>query len=333
MKVIIPTAGKGTRLRPHTHTKAKPLAHVAGKPVLGHILDQLKKEDVSEIIFIIGYLGDQIKDYVNENYDFKTRFIVQKELKGQAHAIKLAKEFVDEDVLIWFVDTISDADISKLKNIKADGMIYVKEHEDPERFGIVFPDKNNVVEKIVEKPKNPPSNLANIGLYYTKDFKLLFECIDYLIEHDMQTKGEFYLVDAFNLMIKRGTKFLAEKVHIWEDCGKRETILKTNRYLLDKMHNNKKYDNITGSLIIKPVSIEDGVEIKNSIIGPYVSIAKDAKIKDSVVKDCIIGKGAVVNAAQLKESLIGDYAVVKGFYKRLNVGDNSEIIYGKDEGN
>ncbi|NQU97840.1 NTP transferase domain-containing protein [Candidatus Woesearchaeota archaeon] len=332
MQVIIPTAGKGTRLRPHTHTRAKPLFHVAGKPVLAYILDELKKVKVSEVIFIVGYLGDQIEEYVKKNYNFKTRFIIQKELKGQAHAIKLAEEYIKEDVAIWFVDTISDANIKKLKKTKGDGVIYVKEHEDPERFGIVFPNKKGVVEKIIEKPKNPPSNLANIGLYYTKDYKLMFECINELIRRDVQLKGEFYLMDAFNIMIKRGTKFIAETVNVWEDCGKPETLLATNRYLL-KNKKQKKRNGLNKSLIIEPVFIEEGVKVENSIIGPYVSVAKNAKIKNSIVKNSIIGKSSVVEDAQLKESLIAAFAKVKGAYKQLNVGEDSQIILGKDENN
>jgi len=329
LQVIIPTAGKGTRLRPHTHTTAKPLVHVAGKPVLAYILDDLKKVDVSEIIFIVGYLGNQIKEYVTKNYDFKTRFIVQEELKGQAHAIKLAQPYIKEDVLIWFVDTISDADISKLKTTKADGLIYVKEHEDPERFGIVFPDKQGFVEKIVEKPKNPPSNLANIGLYYIKDSKLLFESINHLIDHDMQTKGEFYLVDAFNIMIQKGAKFKSENVSVWEDCGKPETLLATNQYLLKKMP-PKTYDEVKNSLIINPVFIEKGVVVQNSIIGPFVSISKDANIKNSIIKNSIISERATIEDSQMKNSIIGVNACVKGTYNKLNVGDDSELIF---EGN
>jgi|TARA_B100000315_G_C14510881_1_gene556895 glucose-1-phosphate thymidylyltransferase len=329
LQVIIPLAGKGTRLRPHTHTKAKPLVHVAGKAVIGYILDELKKINVEEIIFIIGYLGEQIKDYVSKNYDFKTKFIVQKELKGQAHAINLAKPYIKEDVLIWFADTISNPNIKKLVREQADGLIYVKEHEDPERFGIVFPDKEGFIEKIIEKPKNPKSNLANIGLYYIKDYKLMFESINYLIEKDLQTKGEFYLVDAFNLMIDKGTKLKSETVRNWMDCGKPETLLKTNQYLLKKTP-DKKYKNIKSSLIIKPVFIESGTTIENCIIGPNVSISKNTCIKNSIIKNSIIGEKSIVEESQIKNSIIGSFATVKGFYKKLNVGDDSELVFGNE---
>ncbi|MBU0472302.1 MAG: NTP transferase domain-containing protein [Nanoarchaeota archaeon] len=330
MQVIIPTAGKGTRLRPHTHTRAKPLFYVAGKPVLGYILDELKKIKVDEIIFIVGYLGSQIEDYVKKNYNFKTRFIVQEELKGQAHAIKLAESNINQDVLIWFVDTLSDQNLNKIKKTKADGVIYVKEHDDPERFGIVFPNKKGYIEKIVEKPKNPPSNLANIGLYYIKDYTELFKSINHLIEQGIQTKGEFYLVDAFNIMINNGFKFVAEKVGVWEDCGKPETLLATNRYLLNN-RKQQKFSGIKGSLIVKPVFVEKGAKVENSIIGPFVSIAKNAKIKNSIIKNSIIGEESIIEDVQLKKSLIAPYAKVKGVYKRLNVGEDSQIIYEKDE--
>lgn len=325
MQVIIPLAGLGSRLRPHTHTTAKPLIEVGGKAILGHILDDIEsKIKVTEVIFIIGYLGDQIKKYVHKNYDFKTKFIIQEELKGQAHAIKLAQRYIHEDVLIWFADTLSDADIGKLKKIKSDGLIYVKEHEDPERFGIVFPNKQGYIQKIIEKPKNPPSNLANIGIYYIKNHKKLFECIDHLIKHDMHIKGEFYLVDAFNEMIKRGSKFSIDRVKVWEDCGKKETLLQTNQYLLKQMKPTR-YKNIKNSIITNPVFIDENVEISNSIVGPFVSIGKECKIEGSNIKNTIINHGANLKNVQLKNSIIGTRASVKSKYNEINVGDDSEI--------
>lgn len=326
MKVIIPLAGKGTRLRPHTHTKAKPLVHVAGKPVLGHILDSMKELDIEEIIFITGYLGHQIEEYVSKNYNYKARYIEQKELNGQAPAVALAREFVKDDVIIWFVDTISDANISKLKSDKPDGVLYVKEVDDPRRFGQVHANKDGVVDKIVEKADPPVSNLVNIGLYYVKDSKLLFECIDELMRDKKKTKGEYYLMDAFQIMIDKGTKFKAEVVDIWEDCGKPDTLLSTNRYFLEK---NRK-DNTSMSadcIIIPPVFIDKTAQVKNSIIGPFVSIAPKAKVENSIIRDSILNENAHVIDAGLDKSIIAPNACVHGHLKRLNVGDSSEVTY------
>ena len=216
MKVIIPVAGIGTRLRPYTLKKAKPLVPVAGKPVLGHILDRIQKAGIKDIVFVVGWLGEQIKDYVEKNYEFNASYITQPEPKGQAHAIWTAKEFIDEPVLIWFVDTLSDADIESVKK-QGSNMVFVKEVDDPRRFGVVVTDENKHVERFVEKPEKPESNLVNIGLYYIRDYKLMLDCIDELITKNIQTKGEFYLVDAFSLMISKGARFETKNVSVWQD--------------------------------------------------------------------------------------------------------------------
>lgn len=325
MQVIIPLAGKGTRLQPHTHTKAKPLIHVAGKPVLAHILDELVKIKVDEIVFVVGHLKEQIIDFVKQNYKFKAHFVEQKELLGQAHAIGLAKKHITEDVLIWFVDTLTDANLSELKNEKSDGVIYVKEDPDPTRFGQVIVGNHGVIKEIVEKANPPKSNLVNIGLYWVKDSKLLFSCIEEMMENKMQTKGEYYLVDAFQMMFKQGKKFIAKEVSVWEDCGKLNTLLKTNRYFLD--HGCSKVVKTKNSVIIPPVFIDDSAEIIDSVIGPYVSIAKGTKIVGSIIKDSIISENALVESAMLAKSLVGDGAIVKGIPKTMNVGDSSEVIY------
>jgi glucose-1-phosphate thymidylyltransferase len=211
MKVIVPLAGFGTRLRPHTYTRPKPLVSVAGKPVLGHILDKLTALPIEEIIFVVGYLGDQIRDYVGANYHFPARYVEQRELKGQAHAIYLAKDYISGPVLIVFVDTIFDADLKALPQESADGIIYVKEVDDPRRFGVVITE-NGVITKLVEKPATPVSNLAVIGVYYVKDSQLMLDCIAELIRKDIKTQGEYFLADAFQLMIDRGTRFVARTV-------------------------------------------------------------------------------------------------------------------------
>ena len=324
MKVIIPLAGKGTRLRPHTFSKPKPLLRVAGKSVLGHIIDKLKPLDVEEIIFITGDMQEKIEEYVSSNYKYKARYIKQDELLGDGYAINLAKEYVKEDVLIIFVDTIFETDLSKIKKINSDGVVWVKEVDDPRRFGVVVL-KNDHITKIVEKPDEPISNLALIGLYYVKNSSLMFHCLDEIIKCDLRSKGEFRLADALGLMIKNGAKLNALEVDKWLDCGKPETLLSTNRYLLS--HGFNKEIKTKNSVVISPVYIEDKVKIENSIIGPYASIASGCVIKNSIVKDSIVGENAVIENAALNKSLVGDSALIKDTFRKVNVGDNSEIDF------
>jgi glucose-1-phosphate thymidylyltransferase len=328
MKVIIPLAGFGTRLRPHTYTQPKPLISVAGKPVLGHILDKLVGLDIEEIIFIIGYLGDQISEYVTANYNFRSRYIEQKELKGQAHAIYLAKEHVSGPVLIIFVDTIFETELEILAREASDGVIFVKEVEDPRRFGVVITE-NGFITKLVEKPSTPVSNLAVIGLYYIKDSRLLLECISELIRKDIKTKGEYFLADAFQLMIDKGSRFAARTVEVWEDCGKPETVLHTNRYLLE--HGGAQEIETENSVLIPPVYIEKSAVIKDSVVGPYVSVAGEATIVRSIIRDSIINERAQIEDASLSQSLIGKDAYVRGSFERLNVGDSSQVDFAGNE--
>jgi glucose-1-phosphate thymidylyltransferase len=322
MKVIIPLAGFGTRLRPHTYTKPKPLISVAGKPVLGHILDKLANLDIEEIIFIVGYLGDQIRDHVDNNYDFPARYVEQKELKGQAHAIRLCRQYVSGPVLILFVDTIFEADLTTLAQEPSDGVIFVKEVEDPRRFGVVIIE-DGYITHLVEKPATPVSNLAVIGLYYIRDSEMLFECIDQLIRKDIKTKGEYFLADALQLMVNRGAKFVARTVEAWEDCGKPETVLHTNRYLLE--HGGAQEIETENSVLVSPVYIEKSAVIKDSVIGPYVSVAGNTTITRSIISDSIINEGAHVEDANLSQSLIGKDAHLRGSSQRFNVGDSSQV--------
>ena len=327
MKVIIPLAGRGTRLRPHTHTKPKPLVTVAGKPVLGHVLDMLDGLAIEEIIFIVGYLGEQIEAYVSEHYDFPARYIEQKELKGQAHAIGLAREHVDGPVLIIFVDTIADADLSLPDRVDADGVIYVKEVDDPRRFGVVTLDERGYIRRFVEKPEEPVSNLAVIGMYYLRDSELMFACIDELIRRNIQTKGEYFLADALQLMVDRGARLIASTVEVWEDCGTPEAVLHTNRYLLERGKGNDGPFQAENTVIIPPVYIHPSAQIRNSVIGPYVTVAAGCQIEESIIRDSIIDEGSIITACMLAQSLIGKEAFVKGRYRRLNVGDSASVDF------
>jgi glucose-1-phosphate thymidylyltransferase len=331
MKAVILLAGLGTRLRPHTYSKPKPLVQVAGKPVLGHILDSLDGLEIDETIFVVGYLGEQIQTYVTNHYPkMRTRYVEQSEMRGQAHAIRLAKDFIDQPVLIIFGDTIWETDFTRLAQVKYDGLIYTKEVADPRRFGVVLL-KNGFVTTFVEKPAKPISNLAVVGVYYFRDWRRLMNAIDTVIERNIQTQGEYFLADAMQLMIEDGARLEAETIPVWEDCGTREAILKTNRYLLTKHGSHPSA--IEGSVVLPPVCISDGACITNSIVGPYVSISEDATVENSIVRDCIISEGARIENAMLESSLIGKDARVRGTFERLNVGDSSEIDFGTGNNN
>ncbi len=327
IKAIIPLAGKGTRLRPHTYSKAKPLIHVAGKTVLAHIIDRINPLGVNEFIFIIGDMGDQIKDFVKENYkdhDLKATFIEQKELLGDGHAVSLAKDYVNEDIIIVFSDTIFEADLSNIKKTKNDGIMFVHETQDPKRFGIVTV-KNNIVIEVEEKPEHPKSNLAAIGLYYFKDSRAVFDALDKVINHKKSSKGEYRIADALVIMLENGIKLEVGKVDEWLDTGKPETLLETNRILLSKYENNQK--SIQGSIIIPPVWIGKNSKIENCIIGPNVSISDNVFLESSVIKNSIIDSNAKVKSCILSDSIIGSNSKVTDRFRRLNVGDSSEIHY------
>ncbi len=328
MKIILPVAGKGTRLRPHTYTKAKSLVTVAGKTVLEHIMNNLLKiKNIEEFIFIVDKNGNQIERFIDKKYpDVKCRYIVQKERKGPAHAVWLAKEAVgDSDLLIVFNDTMFITDLTKIDEISKnfDGLIYSKEVEDYRRFGVNIV-KDNVIVDMVEKPDKPVSNLAQVGLYYMKNGKALMDAIQESIDNSMLVKGEYYLPTAFKIMIKKGFKLGAPTIDEWLDCGTRETLLNTNRYLLEKFNNNF-CSTCKNSIIVPPVFIDKGVEIENSVIGPYVSVGENAKIMNSIINDSIINANTLIKKVIFSGSLIGENANIEGNTNSLDIGDNSIV--------
>jgi len=323
MKVIIPLAGKGTRLRPHTHVTPKPMLKVAGKPVMGYVLDELKKlGNVEQIVYITGHLKEKVEEFAR-SYDFPSVFVEQKVRDGTAGAIALAREYVDEPVLIIFVDTIFDADLSLVNKTDADGIIWVKEVEDYQRFGVVVTDADGNMTRIVEKPKEPISKRANIGLYYIKNWKLLFEGLDHVLAAP-PNMGEYYLTDAFQYMIDKGAKIKVVDVAGWYDAGKIDTLLDTNRVMLTKGH-ARKPANVDGVTIVDPVYIEDDVTLRDSTIGPNVSIGKGTVIEGSELSHTIVGTGAKITKSKLCNSLIGDETVLDGLRGEVTVGDHSEV--------
>lgn len=325
MKVVLPMAGLGTRLRPHTYSKAKPLLPVAGKPVLAHLLDRLQGLDVEEYIFIVGYLAEQIEEYVEANYDLPARYVLQAEPLGQAHALHLAREYVDSPFLMIFVDTIFEADLTPIEEVTSDGLVFVKEVDDPRRFGIVLLEGDRIV-RFIEKPEEPVSNLALVGMYYVVNWSLLMGCVETLLKEGIQTKGEYYIADAFQLMVDRGAKLEAVTVDVWQDCGKPETLLATNRYLLDK--GGTREVEAENSVTIPPVYIAPTANLRNSIVGPYVSAAEGSVIVNSIIRDSIIDEGAYIEGVVLEGSVVGAHVQVRGRAKRLDVGDSSQVEVG-----
>lgn len=328
MKVIIPLAGFGTRLRPHTYSRPKPLINVAGKPVLGHLLDRLKGLPIDEYVFIVGYLGEQIEAYVREHYgDKPSRYFEQKELNGQSPAIYLAREAIEGPVLILFVDTIFETDLSFLADTEAEAIAFVKQVEDPRRFGVAVTDERGIVQRFVEKPDSMENKLAVIGMYYIRDSQALLEAIETQLREGLQTKGEYYLADAFQLMIERGTQFQVHEVDTWLDAGTAEAVLETNRLLLERGGNNIAGIKAEGFVIVPPVYIHPTAQIRNSVIGPYVSLGANCVVENSIIRDSIIGEDSRVTNILLSGSLVGQHVDVQGRFRSINVGDSTTLHY------
>ncbi|NTW04033.1 MAG: NTP transferase domain-containing protein [Oscillochloris sp.] len=322
MKVMILTAGLGTRIRPHTYSKPKPLVSVAGKPVLAHIIDDLLDIRIDELICVTGYLGDQIERYVRDRYTMPMRFLVQQEMRGQADAIYLAKDDADGPMLVVFGDGLVGIDKNHLNTHPNEGVIYCQEVEDPSRFGVAVIE-NDQITRLVEKPSTPVSKLAVVGFYYVPEARRLMDAISHMIEHNIQTKGEYYLADALQIMIERGEVFRAETVSMWRDCGTIDALLDTNRYLLE--HGHSRDEAVVNSVIVPPVYIGPGAKVENTVIGPYVSLGAGAVVRNAIVSDSIINAGAEVEGAVLTGSVVGDKATVTGTGHVLNIGDASAI--------
>jgi len=325
MKVIIPLAGKGTRLRPHTHLVPKPMLKIAGKPVMAYILEDLEKlGGVDQVIYITGHLKEKVEQYAKTQFSLPAVFVEQVVQDGTAGAVKLAQPYVDQDVLIIFVDTIFETDLSVIKTTDADGIIWVKEVEDYQRFGVVVTDKDGNMTKIVEKPSTPISKRANIGLYYVKNWKLLYEGIDYVLSQP-KNKGEWYLTDAFQYMIDKGAKLKVVDVEGWYDAGKLDTLLETNKIVLEKGA-ARRPKNVEASVTIHdPVYVEDDVTLSNATIGPNVTLGKGSRVEGSTLTDTIIGSKCTIKRSTLHNSLIGDDVVVEGLRGEVTLSDHAEV--------
>jgi glucose-1-phosphate thymidylyltransferase len=330
MKAIIPVAGIGTRLRPHTHTQPKALIPIAGKPILAHITENLIDAGIRDFVFIIGYLGDKIEQYILQHYpQIKAEFVIQTTGKGVGHAIWLAKDYIlqNEEILIVFGDTIVDADLKTICQTKGN-FLGVKKVEDPRLFGVAEIDKDGKILRVVEKPEIPKSNMALVGVYKIEESKMLLDFLDSNLAQNLKTHGEFTLTDAIMQMIKKGSVFNTFGVSNWFDCGKKEILLETNSLLLKKLNYDTSKYIFPNTIIVPPVFIGEGCKISNSIIGPNVSIGENAILNYATIKDSIIGPYAQIEFAILHRSLIGNDALLKGMSQSLNIGDSTEINFG-----
>ncbi|MDI6902837.1 MAG: sugar phosphate nucleotidyltransferase [Methanocellales archaeon] len=334
MKVVIPAAGVGKRLYPHTHTKPKPMVFVAGKPIIGHILDRLIDVQAEEVVVVVGYMKDKTISYIDANYSScfgKISYITQEEPLGLGHSIYVTKDVVgDSPVMIALGDMIFKAGYREFlerheKNGECSGSIGVKTVDMPQYYGIVYLDDEGTITKLEEKPERTTSNLGIAGIYIIDDTSLLFESLDKLISGGAKKEGEYQLTDALQIMVDAGATLKTFPVHDWYDCGRADTLLEANRVLLtEKGENDVKS---TNSVIVQPVAVDPSVKLINSVIGPNVSIADNTVIKNSIIEDCIIGTGAEIVNMNLRSGIIGDDVNLTGKSKSLNIGDSSTIEF------
>lgn len=333
MKVIILLAGYGTRMRPHTWSRPKPLLKVAGNTIVGHLLDQLSQVTTEEVIFVVGYRGDQIADWIRENYrHLNSQFVVQEEALGQAHAVWLCREFLDDrDVLVAFGDGIIEANYPRMAESGADGVFLVKEVEDPRRFGVAVLNEAGDIATFIEKPPTDEHRLAIVGAYWFRSGRFLLHALDRIIEENRQTLGEYFMADAFQVMLEEGCRLRTQEVGTWVDAGTPEAILQTNAQLLaagfgsaDALERGFS----DGFTVIPPVYIHPTAEIEASVIGPFASIDADAKVSNAVVSNSIIDTGAEICQCVLENALVGINARVTGRGKSLFVGDDSWVDLG-----
>jgi glucose-1-phosphate thymidylyltransferase len=321
MNVIIPVAGEGVRLKPHTHVLPKALLHVAGNTILGHILESLKPLKISKVVIVLGSKADEITSFCrNYPVKFRFQFVTQHKRLGLGHAIHTGARSLKGPTLVLLGDTIIDHNLKSFC-MQNTNLIAVKKVADPRRFGIVEV-KDKIVINVVEKPEIPTSNLAIVGLYFFQRIEKAFQALDYIINKDIRTKGEYQLTDGLKRMIQQGERFKTASIDHWFDCGTPDAMIDTNRHLLQTTHHFKKRKT---AAITRPVYVSDSAVIINSLIGPDVSIGEKVLIRDSIIKDSIINQGAVIENSLLSRSIVGQNAVVKSSFKKLNVGDHSVI--------
>lgn len=329
MKAIIPVAGAGTKLRPLTYTQPKALIPIAGRTILGVIVDQLVDAGVNEFVFVIGYLGEKIQRYIEKTYPTMTcNFVQQNDRRGTGHAIWLTRDIVGSDeVMIVLGDTVCDYNVKEVLS-SSESQIGVRKVDDPRSFGVAELNDKDYVTRMVEKPLIPKSNMAMVGIYYIKETEAMFSALNRHLNNTADENGEYHLTSALQHMVEDGIRLHAFRVNNWFDCGKKETLLSTNAILLRQMEEAKRlqYDSsFDNTVLIHPVNIAEGCKIRNAIIGPNVTIGENTIIESSIVKDSIIGSYAELHQVVLNSSIIGSDAYVRGLSQSLNIGDNTEI--------
>ena len=329
MKAVLPLAGKGTRLRPHTHHTPKPLLKVAGKPVLAYILDDLLALGVQEMVFIVGHLREAMEAWIESEYpDIEGHYVLQEVQDGTAGAIALAEPFVDEELLIAFPDAVLEVDYGLCASLPSSyaGVIWAKEVEDYQRYGVIVTNADGTMARIVEKPREPISKLANIGLYYIRDHELLFEGVRHTLAAGAGPAGEYYLTDAFQYMVDHGSRIMTAPVVGWWDAGKPETLLETNHHLLFAGRGGVDPGaSVEDAEIIEPVRLEAGVRVRGARIGPNVTLEEGTIADGCQLQNTVVGPHAVLEGARLHDSIVGGHARVTNTSGMLLVTDHSVV--------
>lgn len=322
MDVILPVAGLGSRLRPQTWTKPKPLVSVAGKAMLAHVMDRVLPVKPDSIIFITGFLGDQIETWARETLDVPLAFVEQSIMRGQTDAILKARDLAQKDALILFPDMLFEADFHGLENVDADVVMFTKVIDDPSALGVAVV-KGDRITRLVEKPQELVSNLAVIGIYYFKDMNALYSAIEEQMERGISLKNEYFIADAIQIMIDRGAKVVPRTVTAWEDCGSVENLLGTNRYILE--HSTSCAPESPTSVILEPSIIADDAVLEHSIVGPYVSIGSGSVVRNSRVQNSVLEEQAFIEDSRIDASIIGRRAKVVGLSGSINIGDDGSV--------
>ncbi|MDR4952873.1 sugar phosphate nucleotidyltransferase [Chryseobacterium sp. ES2] len=335
MKIIVPMAGRGSRLRPHTLTVPKPLIPIAGKPIVQRLVEDIAKvagENIEEVAFIIGDFGPEIERsliQIAEKLGAKGSIYYQNDPLGTAHAIKCAEQSMQGDIVIAFADTLFRADFQLDKN--SDGVIWVKSVEDPSAFGVVKLDNYGFITDFVEKPKTYVSDLAIIGIYYFNSAEKLMEEINYIMDNDIKNGGEYQLTTALENLRAKGAKFTLGKVNDWMDCGNKNATVETNSKILEyereEMKNYPASAVIENSLIIQPCFIGENVKISNSKVGPGVSLGNNTTVVNSNIENSLIQENTRINHGNLSNSMIGNSAQYFGVAREISLGDYSVLDF------